>query len=302
MTITPGTLLAMVDDDDPGPIVQRLIFGAQLAELREGSGLSIDQANVAIGEALTRDKTAKRGWYRGKLGKIENGDLNITDAELDVVFALYQVSGPKADEARKLAVEARRKLAPARVPDHARKYVWLERAADELREYYGGAVPGNLQTEAYALAQMATSLVIAPADMHTIARDRKARGDRFFEDESRKLFVVLGEEAVRRPMGEPAVLSGQIDRLLDFSELPNASLRIVPILAGGHAALEYPFTLLYIARARASIVYIESLTTADYLARPQHTQTYNLAFESASRVALSEDRTRELLRQIQTEL
>jgi hypothetical protein len=291
MTIVPGTLTAMAEDDDPGPIVQRLIFGAQLVELREAAGLSVDQANRAM-----------TGWYRGKLGKVENGDLNTSAADLDRLFALYNVSGPKADEVRKLATAARRKLAPARVPDHTRKYVWLERAADEVREYFGGTVPGNLQTEAYALAQMSSSLVIAPIDMHTIAQDRRTRGDRFFTDDARKLEVVLGEAAVRQQIGGPTVLSGQLERLLAMAELPNVTIQVVPLAASCHAAPDYPFTLLYLARARASIAYIESLTTADYLARPQHIKTYNLVFEATRHAALSPADTADLLRSIKSEL
>ena len=38
-----------------------------------------------------------------------------------------------------------------------------------------------------------------------------------------------------------------------MSELPNVSIQVVPLDAGSHAALEYMFTMLYIARARASI-------------------------------------------------
>jgi hypothetical protein len=281
----------MVEDDAPDPIVQRLIFGARLAELREAAGMTVDQSNQAM-----------TGWYRGKLGKVENGDLNTNERDLDRLFDLYGVSGPVADEIRKLGVEARRKLAPARVPDHIRRFVWLERAADEISQYYGSSVPGNLQTEAYAMAQLGTSLVIAPADMPTIARDRMARGNRYFTDSKRKLCVVLGEEAVRRVVGGPAVLAGQVERLLKFGELPNVSIQVVPLAAGSHAALEYTFTLLYIAKSRASIVYLESLTTADYLARPQHTQTYSLAFESVQRVALSPDATMDLLRRIKRDI
>jgi uncharacterized protein DUF5753 len=112
--------------------------------------------------------------------------------------------------------------------------------------------------------------------------------------------------SARRPyarvIGTPQVHVEQLNRLLEMSELPNVSIHVVPLDAGSHAALEYTFTMLYIARARASIVYIESLTTADYLARTQHTQTYNLAFESARRAALDADRTRDLLTQVRDDL
>jgi len=64
---------------------------------------------------------------------------------------------------------------------------------------------------------------------------------------------VLGEEAVRRVIGTPRVHAGQLNRLLEMSELPNVSIQVVPLDAGSHAALEYMFTMLYIARARASI-------------------------------------------------
>lgn len=90
-------------------------------------------------------------------------------------------------------------------------------------------------------------------DLVSLRRDRKIRGDRYFSDPDRKLFVVLGEEAVRRVIGTPRVHAGQLNRLLEMSELPNVSIQVVPLDAGSHAALEYMFTMLYIARARASI-------------------------------------------------
>ncbi|MBB4964532.1 DUF5753 domain-containing protein [Saccharothrix violaceirubra] len=292
----------MLDDDDPGPIVQRLIFGAEMAELRGKAGFSVDEANVTIGERLAVNPAAKRGWYRGKLGKIENGDLNISDVELDVAFALYGVGGSKASEIRTLAVEARRRQTPIRVPDHGRKYIWLERAADEIRQFFAITVPGNLQTAEYALMQMSTSLVMAPVDLPEMAAGRVARGDRFAADEKRVLHTVIGEAALRTPIMNPGVMRGQLDRLLALAERPNITIQVVPMEVGLQASLEHSYSLLHIARARTTIVYVESLTTADYLPRPPHTTTYGLAFEKAQSLALGPAASVDLIRSISGDL
>ncbi|MEU5691427.1 helix-turn-helix transcriptional regulator [Actinosynnema sp. NPDC020468] len=282
----PGAL-AHAEHDEPGPIVQKLIFGARLKELRETSRLTVDDASDAITARLPKEGTRKRkGMYEGKLSKIESGTLRMDEEELEAALAVYRVTGPEAEDLRNLGVQARRKQPKVRVPDHSRRFVWLEHAADQIAEHYPCALPGNLQTRQYALAQLSTSLVVSPPEMESMAVERVARGDRFTTDPNRLLHVLLDEEALRRQIGTPAVMSEQLDRLLVFADLPNVTIQVIPTSVGSHAALGYSFSMLYIAEAKAHIVYVETLTSAEYLDRPHHVDRYKIAFELAEKVAL----------------
>ena len=61
----------------------------------------------------------------------------------------------------------------------------------------------------------------------------------------------------------------------------------MPLSGGAHAGLGMTFVLLDLGRSQT--VYIEGLSSADYLVRPQHIQTYNLTFDRL-RVASLGDR------------
>ncbi|GDY33966.1 helix-turn-helix domain-containing protein [Gandjariella thermophila] len=266
-------------EDELGPVVQRLILGERLRELRDAAGVELDEANDRISR------------YRGKLSKIENGMLAAKETELEVLFKLYEVPGPVADEVRKLGMEARKRATPERVPDWSRQYVALERAASEIRMAYA-EVPGLLQTLEYGQAQLLRSPVVTGADVVGMAEARWQRGERLRRANAPKVWAVLGEEALYREVGGPQVLRRQLQRLREFAHLPNVSLHVLPFSAGASPALSCPFTLLYIERARATIAYVETLTGSDYL---RSTGAYSLAFEHCQRDALPEDDTRALL-------
>lgn len=266
-------------EEDPGPIVQRLVLGERLRALREASGVSLDDAN------------ARLKWYRGKLSKIENGTLGLSERELSTLLDCYGVPGPEAAQVMQLAAEARRRAAPERVNDWAKQYVPLERAASEIRLVYS-EIPGLLQTKECAKAQLARSPVVLAADVDDMAAAREERGDRLFRDNAPQVWAVLGEEALLRRVGTPEVMKAQLERLREMAKLPTVSLRVVPLDHGPYAGLSCPFTLLWIERARATIAYVETLTGADYV---KTTRAYSLAFEQAQEDALTDDETLTLL-------
>ncbi|WP_181400031.1 helix-turn-helix domain-containing protein [Actinokineospora spheciospongiae] len=264
---------------DPGPVVQRLIFGARARELRERAGVELEAANVAL------------GWYRGKLSKVETGQLATKPRECDEMLRIYGVSGHEAEQLRSLAADGRRSAAPERVTDSARQYVALERDSTEIRMVYN-EVPGIFQTVEYARAQLMRSPVIPGAQVAGMAQARHERGERLRSSGIRVL-AVLGIEALYRETGGQEVLARQLERLVEMAGLPNVTIRILPWAAGGTPGLSCPFTLLWIEPANARIAYTETLTGADYL---KTTDTYSLAFEQASDLALGEEASQDELK------
>jgi Domain of unknown function (DUF5753)/Helix-turn-helix domain len=258
--------LGHVAEQDPGPVIQRIMLGGELRSLREAAKIGTDDAAAAL------------SWYRAKVSKVETGTVRVTAAELSGLLRLYHADEATTERVQRLGEEARRKTTPARVPDWAKQYVSLEASATEIKLFFGDFIPGMLQTRDYARALLSASVVVPPADIEQMATSREHRAERL-RNGAPLLWVILGEEALRRTVGSPQVQRGQLLRLRELAELP--------LSGGAHAGLGMSFVLLDLGQSRT--VYIEGLTSADYLVRPQHTQTYNLAFDRL-RVASLGDR------------
>ncbi len=274
---------------DPGPVVQRILLGADLRDAREAAGLSNAEASKAL------------GWYTGKLSKVEQGDMKINDKDLDQVARVYKIPDNRAATLQHLAAEARRKLPPARVPDHAVKYVNLERAATELKIFNGDCFPGTVQTADYARAMLGRSVIVSPADVDRMAEDRAKRLERMKSPSAPRLWLVVGEEALYREVGGRAVLRAQLEQVRQLAELSHVCVQIVSFDGGAHSSHGATFTIVTLIEGRAGIVYVEGLTASDYLGR-EHVRIYNLAFETLRATTLSQQRTMERISQRINEL
>src|SRR5262249_51884141 len=158
-------------------------------------------------------------------------------------------------------------------------------SATEIKLFFADFIPGMLQTRDYARAMLSTSVIVPPAAVEDMAVSRELRAERL-RSGTPLLWVVLGEEALRRTVGGPQVQRGQLIRLRELAELPNVTIQLMPLSGGAHPALGMSFHLLDLGRSRT--VYIEGLTSADYLVR-QHIPAYTLAFDRL-RVASLGDR------------
>jgi len=270
----PWGRLGHVTEQDPGPVVQRIMLGGELRALREAAKISSEDAASAL------------GWYRAKVSKVETGTVRLSAAELSALLTLYKADQATTERVQRLGEEARRKTTPARVPDWAKQFVSLEASAHEIKLFFGDFVPGMLQTRDYARALLFTSVVVPPADVEAMAASRELRAERLRSGVP-LLWVVLGEEALLRTVGSRQVQRGQLLRLRELAELPNVTIQVMPLNSGAHAALGMSFTILDLGQRR-TVVYIEGLTGADYLVRPQHTQAYTLAFDRLRVASLSD--------------
>ncbi len=98
--------------------------------------------------------------------------------------------------------------------------------------------------------------------------------------ESPSLWVVLDEALLRRPIGGPNAMRAQLKHLIDMSQRPNVSIQVIPFKAGGHAAAGGPFSLLRFAEYDIpDVVYLEQLTSAQYLDKPDVVDDYLAVME-----------------------
>ena len=121
----------------------------------------------------------------------------------------------------------------------------LESAAAVIRTYEGQLVPGLLQIEEY------TRAVIHGAQLDESAEEverrvalRMARQGLLERAHAPRLWAVVDEAALRRPVGGPKVMHAQIEWLIEASRLPRVTVQILPFNAGAHPAMVGGFSIL----------------------------------------------------------
>jgi transcriptional regulator with XRE-family HTH domain len=279
-----------------GPTVRRMLVGAQLRRLRTEKGLSREEA----GEAIRASE-----W---KIHRLENGQVGFKERDMVDLLRLYGVTDP-ADVAD-FVILAREANAPGWwqhygdiLPQWFRAYVDLESVARLIRTYEGQFVPGLLQTEDY----MRAVIVGAHLDDSSDEADRRIRLrlDRqtlLTRDGAPRLWAVVDEAALRRPVGGRNVMRGQLEHLIDATKLPNVTLQVLPFGAGAHPAMVGAFSVLRFAdRELPDVVYVEHLTSALYLNKRDDVDQYLHVMESISVGAAAPDQTVDLLSKILNE-
>jgi hypothetical protein len=180
----------------------------------------------------------------------------------------------------------------------------LEAAAAVIRTYEGQFVPGLLQTDDYMRAVVhGAHLDESGEEVGRRVRLRMARQILLTGEQPPRLWAVVDEAALRRPVGGREVMHGQLERLLEATKLPNVTLQILPFDAGAHPAMVGSFSILrFPDQELPDLVYLEHLTSAIYLNKPDEVDQYLHVMEGICVRAAAPDRTAELLGKILDEL
>jgi transcriptional regulator with XRE-family HTH domain len=273
-----------------GPTVVRIMLGAQLRRLREQAGISREDAGYHIRASGS------------KISRMELGRVSFRDRDVTDLADLYGVIDP-AERDSLLALVREANAAPwwqkygDAMPDWFAMYVGLEESASLIRGYEIQFVPGLLQTEDYARAVMQTGAVELPeTEVERRIALRMGRQRLLTKSGAPRFWVVVDEAALRRPIGGRHVMLGQLEKLMAVSEEPNVTLQVVPFRSGGHVAEGGAFTILRFSDPEmVDVVYLEQLTSAQYLDKADDLDLYAAVMERLSVTAASPERTTTLL-------
>jgi hypothetical protein len=183
------------------------------------------------------------------------------------------------------------------LPAWFQMHLGLEGAASRLRSYQVQFVPGLLQTAEYARAIMLLEHAAAATEEVDRRVEFRMERQRLLDTpDAPDLWVVLDEAALTRPLGSTAVMRRQLRHLAEAAERPNVTVQVVPFARGGLAGAGCAFTLLRFEEPELSdVVYLEQLTSAQYLERSADVDTYQQVMDRLSRVADPWQKTPEVL-------
>jgi hypothetical protein len=278
-----------------GPTALRIMLGAHLRRMREEAGISRGDAGYAI-----------RG-SESKISRLELGRVGFKVRDVEDLLTLYKLTD--AEERTRLLDLARKANNPGWwqryddiTPNWFHSYLGLEMAAEMIRTYEVQFIPGLLQTPDYARAVIQLGRdkrLLPPEELERLVSLRMARQDTLGGTHPTRVWAVVDEAVLHRPIGGYAVLKAQLEHLAEMSRQPNVTLQILPFSAGGYAATGGAFSLLRFADADLpDIVYIEHLTSAVYLDKREDLDEYVVTMDSLSIAASTPRRTHELLTEI----
>ncbi|GAA0565592.1 hypothetical protein GCM10009546_29780 [Actinomadura livida] len=247
----------------------RIILGAQLRRLREASGLSRHEAGDRIRSS------------ESKISRMELGRVGFKERDVADLLTLYGV----ADQGeRDTILEQVRQANTAGwwhryhdvLPNWFQTYVGLEEATSLIRTYEIQFVPGLLQTPDYARAVIRLGNPDASAaEIEHRVELRLRRQERLSGPDAPRLWAVIDETALRRPLGGAETMRGQLEHLIAMCARPNTTIQVMPFRFGGHVAEGGAFTILRFPEPELpDVVYLENLTGALYLDKAEETESY----------------------------
>lgn len=279
-----------------GPTVGQIVLGLRLRDLRERAGCSYTDA----ARALSVNATTVR--------RMEKAEVGLKPLYVKALLERYGTDPEEIEGFLALVEEANQPGWWHRfrdvLPDWFSLYVSLEGEANLIRAYEPHCVPGLLQTGDYARVLLRTGFPGASeTELNRRVALRMERQDLLTRSRAPLLWAVVEEHALRRPVGGPEVMRGQIDRLVEASTLPNVTLQVMPSCAGPHPGMFGPFQLFrFDIPELPDIVYTESLTGAVYLDDRRDTTAYREVLDRMSAQAARVQDTGAILGEIRKEL
>ncbi len=279
----------------PKPTLRAQWLGQSLRELRDATGMTL----VRAGEYLQRNAAT--------VSRFESGEYPIRRPDLMALLDLYGVSDRrKRDGLLRLSEDVWQKgWWDGYEPDVERyfvDYVWLEARATTIRAFDCLVLPGLLQTREYAeVVITATEWDAEPAQIARWVQLRMERQAVLRREPPPRFTAIIDEFVLRREIGGPGVLRGQLAHLLATAELPHVDLRVLPASVGAHANPSGGFLVFTTAESDLEVGYAETVGGAVYV-EPPDSERFVRVYDRLLHSALGPAESAELIRAIGEDL
>ncbi|GGM38112.1 transcriptional regulator [Longimycelium tulufanense] len=270
---------------------RKLKVGRFVRELRERSGRSAEDAAGLL------------GCSRPTITRLENGQTLCARTELLELVRYYGATDDERAEALTLWENAkqdgRRTTATGRSPNQLRALLRAEAEASESRTIAPLVIDGLLQTADYARAinRAPSGFRGTEVDVERAVRARLRRQQVLQGPNPLRTHVLMDESAIRRVVGGPAVMFGQLQRLLTLIERTNITLQVVPFGIGAYGTMSGGFTLLrFPDPSELPVTYVEYPGGGVWVEDEAEVRKFASTFEEVRQFALTQAETADLIR------
>ncbi|MFJ4905626.1 Scr1 family TA system antitoxin-like transcriptional regulator [Streptomyces sp. NPDC093249] len=200
--------------------------------------------------------------------------------------------------------DVREAVSRARVrhPNWFRDFAKAEAEAVALHYYAPQAIPGILQTHAYAEAIFGHRRPLYhETEIEKLLADRLSRQVIFEKQPLPTISFVIEQAILRRPMGGPNAFRVQLQRLIEVAQFRNVYLQIMPDDQTEHPALEGQFTLITL-KGQREVAYTESYGNSRLFTGLEEVRVYGERYGIMRAEALTPLESLEYLKQMLGEL
>lgn len=211
-------------------------------------GGMVERLRQLQGSTRGVDFAERSGIITSKVSKLRNGTQMPTE---DDIRTWVSAAGAEDEVAQELigmlhsgqASNFAQSLQGGQAP-HQHTYNELVEQSDVVRMIERSFVPSVMQTREYATAVLAASMKLHKAkDDVAAAVDARLERRRFLFDAKYRFEFVLDETVLTRRVASAEVMYSQLDRILEYMDLPNVRLGILPVYGDYHDVLRNSFEI-----------------------------------------------------------
>lgn len=236
---------------------------------------------------LTGDAVGKLlNCARSSISRLENGEAKLDERQAAILDEAWNTGGLFG-----IMVWYARQ---GHDPTWFKSFTEFEARALGMKIYNGQLIPALFQTPAYARA-----LLIGghrERDIDGAVSARLARQDILTKPSPPNIWVLLAETALVCQVGGTAVMREQLAKLLEFSDLPDVYLRVVPNSAGANPGLDGSFKIIKVKEGQVG--YVDAFHGGRLVADPAEVERFAVSFDQIGAVALPVDASRTLIERL----
>ncbi|MEU9962174.1 helix-turn-helix transcriptional regulator [Streptomyces sp. NPDC050982] len=277
------------------PTGRQLRLGAELRKLRERAGLTSTEAGQLLGVK------------QNQISNMESGRMGVSPDRVRLLACHYDcpdkvlveaLTGMTSDRRRGWWEEYREFL-PSPLLDLAE----LEHHAKSLHDTVTARIPGLLQTHDHAreiFRQAVTELT--PPEIEYRLSFRIKRQNVLYRDDPTPYEAVIHEAALRMKVGGPSVAQQQLQHLLDMSDRERVTLRAISFDAGAYPGSGQSIHYAHGPVSQLDTVYLDQSHGLAFLDADAQLHKYRTLFDRVEAIALSPEKTRDLIHHVMREL
>jgi hypothetical protein len=276
-----------------GISVRQRHVSRELRALREIRGLSCKDVALAL------------DCSESKISRMETGERGLYADDVAAVLGFLRAPGKLRQDLVELVRTGEAKNwheIHGKLPSNWKELVAFERDATAIYSYEPLLVPGLVQTTDYirTLIQVANQ-DLSELESNALVEARLRRQVALGRSNAPHLNLMFEEMVLRRTMGDPVMMYGQLQHLLAVAARRNVTLQVVPFDVETPVAISGSLLIIE-TLDQLTLAFEETQGTSTFLEEEEYISRVKLAWQKLRAVALSPDDSARLIADVADKL